>query len=132
MPIKEWANWSIFKDPGQFNIRHFAEYGRQDEEIDVIFNKVGAVLIPLRLLPNVDKAIKVLEESDLAPPTKGEREFRERAVRRAVVDTDFIKRFEKAKPSAAAEKKRFLKRAKETRQGAQAAEGEAEEREQEG
>jgi hypothetical protein len=118
MPIKKWANWSIFKDPGQFNIRHFAKYGRHDEEIDVIFNKVGGP-IPRRLLPNIDQAIKVLEETDLAPLTKDEREFREKLVRRAVGDTDFLKRFEKAKPSVAAEKKRFLKRAKETRQAAE-------------
>jgi hypothetical protein len=61
----------------------------------------------------------VLEESDLAPLTKDEREFREKTVRSAVGDTDFIKRFEKAKPSAAAEKKRFLKRAREARQAAE-------------
>jgi hypothetical protein len=139
MPTKEWANWSIFKDPGPFNVRHFAKYGRHDDELDVDFNKVGAGPIPRRLLPNVDKAIKVLEESDLRAAryrpdndqrrgnasqrrrsflTQDEREFRKNGVRRAVGETDFVKRYEKAQPSAAAEKKRFLKRAKDTRQAA--------------
>jgi hypothetical protein len=116
MPIKEWANWSIFKNPGPFNVRHFAKYGRHDDEECIFSTKLGRY--PRRLLPSGDKAIKVLEEYDLVPLTEDKRKYRETEVRNAIGRIDFCKRYEKAKPSAAAEKKQFLERAKDIREAA--------------
>jgi hypothetical protein len=42
---------------------------------------IGADAVPRRLLPNVDKAIKVIEECDLAPLTADQREYRKTDVR---------------------------------------------------
>ena len=118
MPTKKWANWSRFKNPGPFNYRHFAKYGRHPDDELVFFNKIGTDAVPRRLLPNVDKAIKVIEECDLAPLTADQRENRKTDVRNTLGRIDGWKRYEKAEPSAAAEKKRFLERARDIRQAA--------------
>jgi hypothetical protein len=118
MPTKKWANWSRFKNPGPFNFRHFAKYGRHpdpDKEF-IFFNKVGAVPIPRRLLPRMRKAIKVIEECDLVPLAAELRDFRETDVRNTIGRIDAWKLYEKARPSAAAEKAYFFDRVAKLRQ----------------
>jgi hypothetical protein len=66
----------------------------------------------------VDKAIKVIEECDLEPLATEQREYRETDVRNTLGRIDGWKRYEKAKPSAAAEKAYFLGRARNVRQAA--------------
>jgi hypothetical protein len=118
MPAKKWVNWSIFKNPGPFCYRHFAKYGRPPDEEIVFFNKLNAYPIPRRLLPNIDKAIKVIEECDLAPLPEDQREWRETVVRNTIGEIAGWKRYEQARPTPASEKAYFSGRASDLRRAA--------------
>ena len=88
MPTEKRVDWSRFSNPGPFNYRHWAKYGRHADEEFAFFNKINAYAIPRRLLPNVDKAIKVIEECDLEPLATDQREYRETDVRNTMFRID--------------------------------------------